>query len=124
MKLKIVIAYFDQWLFGKMGVPLVPDGTSLAQSYVSLDAENLSTVNLQNTVEIDITVAGKMSNNVTDMNNVVLPTRVIDIIDIVKEHSVHSDWMPPPPKKKWIRHYLLGEIIFPIYSTITRDVTP
>jgi len=65
-----------------------------------------------------VDVVAETNNNVsglTDANNPSspAPTRVVGIIDIVNggEPPRHgNDWMPPPPKKKWIRHYLLGEI--------------
>jgi hypothetical protein len=91
-----------------MGV-LVPDGITspVMQSRVSLSARD---------AVVDI---GETNNNVRglmDANSLPppTPTRVVDIIDIVNggEPPRHnSDWIPPPPKKKWIRHYLLGEIL-------------
>lgn len=97
-----------------MGVLLVSDGITspVMQSRVSLSARD---------AVVDIGVVGETNNNVRglmDANSLPpsmppTPTRVVDIIDIVNggEPPRHnSDWMPPPPKKKWIRHYLLGEI--------------
>lgn len=37
-------------------------------------------------------------------------TRITEMIDVVESNDEPARWMPPPPKKKWIRHYLLGEI--------------
>lgn len=42
---------------------------------------------------------------------------MVEIIDIVNDEK---RWVPPAPKKKWIRHYLLGKDRLPELSSSTR----
>lgn len=96
----------------KMGVLLLPDETSRSRA--------------------SLPVVGEANNNASDLTdaNSRLPSQPttatsaalvgvgknIDIVNGVERELSSQrrnggcDWMPPPPKKKWIRHYLLGEI--------------
>lgn len=101
-------------------VLLVSEGimSPIMQMHASLNARNPI---------IDIGIVGKTNNIVSslmDANSLPLtPTRVVGIIDIVNSGEVlrrSNDWMSPPPKKKWIRHYLLGKSSFSCASKIAR----
>ena len=50
------------------------------------------------------------SNEVVNGPSPPVSTRVTEMIDVVEGNDEPARWMPPPPKKKWIRHYLLGEM--------------
>lgn len=90
-----------------MGVLLVSDGTAAVQPRM-----NLNTVKAAG-AQRAIDVGNETNNNVNGLRdaNSPMPTQVVGIINVVNDEPVRS-WMPPPPKKKWIRHYLLGEPIF------------
>lgn len=95
---------------------LVSDGimSPIMQAHAILNARN---------PVIDIGIVGEANNIVSslmDANSLPLtPTRVVGIIDIVNSGELlrrSNDWMSSSPKKKWIRHYLLGKTSFPCAS--------
>lgn len=95
-------------IFRKMGVLLVSDGTAAVQNRMSLNAVKVAGA------QRAIDVGNETNNNVDGLRdaNSLIPTQVVGIIDVVVNDEPVRSWMPPPPKKKWIRHYLLGELIF------------
>lgn len=100
---------------GKMGVLLVPDGTAAIQPRMNLNAAKAAGA------QRAIDVGNETNNNVNGLRdaNSLMPTQVVGIIDVVVDDQPVRSWMPPPPKKKWIRHYLLGELIFPLSLTLS-----
>ena len=88
-----------------MGVLLVSDGTAAVQPRMNLNA--VKATGAQRAIDID----NEANNNVNGLRdaNSLMPTQVVGIIDVVVNDEPVRSWMPPPPKKKWIRHYLLGE---------------
>lgn len=94
-----------------MGVLLVPDGTAAVQPCMNLNAGKAA--GAQRAIGV---VGDETNNNVNGLRdaNSLMPTQVVGIIDVVVSDEPVRSWMPPPPKKKWIRHYLLGELITPL----------
>lgn len=92
-------------IVGNMGVLLVSDGTAAVQPRMNLNA--VKAAGAQRAIDI----ANETNNNVNGLRdaNDLMPTQVVGIIDVVVNDEPVRSWMPPPPKKKWIRHYLLGE---------------
>ncbi|KOC71138.1 Max-binding protein MNT [Habropoda laboriosa] len=86
-----------------MGVLLVPDGTAAVQPRMNLNVVKGAGA------ERAIDVGNETNNNVDGLRdaNSLMPTQVVGIIDVVVNDEPVRSWMPPPPKKKWIRHYLL-----------------
>lgn len=108
--------YFDQWFLKKM-ILLVSEGimSSTIQTHASLNARN------------PIVDVGETNNIVSSLMNAnilpLTPRRVVGIIDIVNNGEVlrrSNDCMSPPPKKKWIQHYLLGKSFFSCASKNAR----
>lgn len=100
---------FQLAILKKKMLLLVSDGT------MSLIMQTHAILNARNPV-IDIDIVGEANNIVSslmDANSLPLtPTRVVGIIDIVNSGELlrrSNDWMSSSPKKKWIRHYLLGK---------------
>lgn len=87
---------------------MIPDGTAAIQPRMNLNATKGAGVRRA----IDA-VGDETNNNVNGLRdaNSLMPTQVVGIIDVVVTDEPVRSWMPPPPKKKWIRHYLLGERI-------------
>lgn len=103
-------------IVGNMGVLLVSDGTAAVQPRMNLNA--VKAAGAQRAID----VANETNNNVNGLRdaNSLMPTQVVGIIDVVVNDEPVRSWMPPPPKKKWIRHYLLGEPNFYLYTPISR----
>ena len=103
-------------IVGNMGVLLVSDGTAAVQPRMNLNA--VKAAGAQRAIDI----ANETNNNVNGLRdaNSLMPTQVVGIIDVVVNDEPVRSWMPPPPKKKWIRHYLLGEPNFYLYTPISR----
>ncbi|XP_020287127.1 mucin-5AC-like isoform X3 [Pseudomyrmex gracilis] len=99
-----------------MGIFLVPDGITspaIMQSRMSLNARDavvgIDVVDEANDVVSGFTGANSLSPLTTTATT---PTKVVGIIDIIndeKPSKQNADWIPSPPKKKWIRHYLFEE---------------
>ena len=102
-----------------MGVLLVSDGTAAVQPRMNLNA--VKATGAQRAIDID----NEANNNVNGLRdaNSLMPTQVVGIIDVVVNDEPVRSWMPPPPKKKWIRHYLLGEPNFR-FSSAFRFLEP
>ncbi|XP_046608866.1 mucin-5AC-like [Neodiprion virginianus] len=82
----------------KMGVLLLGEGTPTVQAPNGMNLGKTST----SPCEANNNLGGLRDAN---YNSTTSTSDVVGIINV--DDSVR--WMPPPPKKKWIRHYLLEE---------------
>ncbi|XP_023289644.1 uncharacterized protein LOC105703896 isoform X2 [Orussus abietinus] len=92
-----------------MGVLLLGEGPSTIHPHMNLDV--VGHVRSSEAGGKSAITAG--TENTARNDSVVPSTQVVGIINVVDCTNTvdddHSRWMPPPPKKKWIRHYLLEE---------------